>query len=239
MTTHPLDTPSDSIRIAQFIARTRAIGPGLHTGVWVQYCPMRCRGCISPQFLDEAGGSDVTIAKLAADILAVEDSDGVFFSGGEPFAQAGALADLVDEVRRHRDLSVMSYSGYPLEHLRHHGDADQHRLLERLDILVDGPYLPERHAPLRWRGSSNQRVHVLTNRHPHLLEGPDESAGIETRVRHDGSIEVVGVPPIPDFTERFLEELASAGVLVEPPARRGTPRRQPPVTTTDTLENDR
>lgn len=228
-----------TIRLAQFIARTRVLGPGLRTGIWVQYCPFRCRGCISPQFLPEAGGWDVTIADLAAEVLSVEDSEGLVFSGGEPFAQAGPLADLVDQVRRHRDVSTMSYTGYRLEHLRHHGDADQRRLLDRLDLLVDGPYVPEQHASLRWRGSSNQRLHGLTDRHAHVLDEPDESAGIETLVRHDGSIEVVGVPPIPDFTEHFLEGLATAGVLVQPPGSPGPAPVHPTTTTHDSLERHR
>lgn len=236
MTDRRSDPTPGTIRLAQLIERTHTLGPGRRTGVWVQGCPLRCRGCITPQFLPETGGWAKTIADLAAEILAVEDSEGLTFSGGEPFAQAGPLADLVDEVRRRRDLSVMSYTGYRLEHLRDHGEADQRRLLDRLDLLVDGPYLPERHAALRWRGSSNQRLHVLTERHAHLLDEPDESAGIETVVRHDGSIDVIGVPPVPDFPERFLDGLAAAGVHVAPPGRRGPVPPHPASTTNETPE---
>lgn len=212
-----LPTGTAVLRVAQFVERTAVLGPGTRTGLWVQGCPLRCRGCISPQFLPAEGGREVTVAALADDILAVEGTDGITFSGGEPFAQAGPLADLLDEVRRHRDLSAMSYTGWRLEHLIEHGDADQRRLLERLDLLVDGPYLPERHAAVRWRGSDNQRVHLLTDRHPQLLDEPDESAGIEAGVAHDGSIAVIGVPPVPDFVDRFLAGLDAAGVHVEPP----------------------
>lgn len=219
-----VDRPTATVRVAQFVARSKVLGPGVRAVVWVQGCPLRCRDCISPQFLAEIGGRDVPIAALAGNILAVDGIDGLTFSGGEPFAQAGALADLVDEVRRDRDLSVMSYTGWRLEHLRQAGDDDQRRLLDRLDLLVDGPYLPERHDSLRWRGSANQRLHLLTERHAHLLDEPDESAGIEAGVRHDGSINVIGVPPVPNFGDRFIDGLAQAGVHVEPPrsARRTT-----------------
>ena len=64
----------------------------------------------------------------------------VGISGGEPFAQAEAVADLVAAVRARRDMSVLCYSGFTLEHLRRSPAAG--RLLGLLDILIDGPYLP-------------------------------------------------------------------------------------------------
>src|SRR5205823_8911105 len=127
-------------------------------------------------WIPQAGGVEVSVGELAEQIVE-QAVDGLTLSGGEPFAQAAALADLVQRVRAARDLSVMSYTGYVLEHLRRHGDSAQHRLLKSLDILVDGPYLANRHAKLRWRGSANQRLHYLTDRH--LPQPDDDSAGLQ------------------------------------------------------------
>jgi anaerobic ribonucleoside-triphosphate reductase activating protein len=87
---------------------------------------------------------------------------GLTLSGGEPFDQAKALAILLGRVLPERPgWDVIAYSGYTLATLRQGGDA---ALLEKVDVLVDGPYradIPQRH-PLA--GSGNQQVHGLTAR---------------------------------------------------------------------------
>ena len=103
----------------------------------------------------------------------------------------------------------MSYTGFTIEHLRRHGDAGQHALLARLDILVDGPYLRGRHAQLAWRGSANQRLHFLTGRHQPPV--PDTSAGLEFEVSDD-TLTWTGVPPVPGFRETFEALMAAEGV---------------------------
>ena len=63
------------------------------------------------------------------------------------------------------DLSVMVFTGFPLEELRAHPDPAVQNLLAETDLLVDGSYvreLPE--TKRRWIGSANQRVHFLSAR---------------------------------------------------------------------------
>jgi hypothetical protein len=92
------------------------------------------------------------------------EHDGVCFSGGEPFLQAKALAELARFVRE-TDRTVVSYSGFLREELESDAVAGASELLSQLDVLIDGPFMPELAAPLPWRGSNNQRVHFLTSRH--------------------------------------------------------------------------
>ncbi|BCJ74590.1 hypothetical protein CS0771_41340 [Catellatospora sp. IY07-71] len=182
------------------------LGPGRRYVVWVQGCPLDCAGCVSPQWIPDEGGTDLGVEELAATI-AESAVDGLTLSGGEPFAQAEALVELVAAVRRRRDLSVMSYTGFVLERLRSHGTAAQRALLGMLDILVDGPYVRRLHADLRWRGSSNQRVHLLTGRHADLAGLADESQGLQLEVADDGGLRWIGVPVIPDFRQRLEARL--------------------------------
>lgn len=175
------------------------LGPGRRTVIWVQGCPFRCPGCISPDSLPFEGGEEVPVGGLAAWVLAQEGIEGVTFSGGEPFCQAEALCALLDAVRAERDLGAVCYTGYTLEHLRDAGTAPQRALLERIDLLIDGPYVEEQHSDLLWRGSTNQRLILLSERYRALEPGwreADHSAGLEIIARPGGSVTIAGVPPV-------------------------------------------
>jgi anaerobic ribonucleoside-triphosphate reductase activating protein len=204
-------TPGDAeIVVSQVSERTAVLGPGIRAALWVRGCPLRCEGCVAPEDLPFAGGTWMTAAALAARFNALPaDVTGVTFSGGEPMAQAGALAALADLLRAERDWSVMSYTGYTIEHLRRHGDEGQLALLARLDILVDGPYMQARHAPLAWRGSSNQRLHFLSGRH--RPPERDTSAGLEFHVGST-TLSWIGVPPVLGFRADFEQLMAAQGV---------------------------
>ncbi|MFE3188023.1 4Fe-4S single cluster domain-containing protein [Nocardia sp. NPDC059240] len=190
------------ITVAETSSACRTLGPGVRYVLWVQGCPLSCPGCVSPQWLSFTGGTRVPVPALAAEIVRTA-RDGLTISGGEPFSQAPALAALIAEIRRQRDLSVMCYTGHTLAHLRRSRDPAVHELLGSLDLLVDGPYIAARHGDLRWRGSDNQRLHALTDRHAEELTGPDTSAGLDFAIRTDGTLQWQGVPAVPHFKNRF------------------------------------
>ena len=203
------------LRVAETHPACTVLGPGRRFVVWVQGCGIGCADCVSPQWIPFASGHDVPVAELAERITD-EAADGLTLSGGEPFAQAGALADLVGQVRARRDLSVLSYTGYTIEHLRRHGSSDKHRLLAALDLLIDGPYLVGRQASLRWRGSANQRIHVLTDRHAHLLDEPDVSAGLQFEVAADSTVRWLGAPPVAGLRQRLERRLGLVPARPDP-----------------------
>jgi anaerobic ribonucleoside-triphosphate reductase activating protein len=185
-----------TLQISRVADASRVLGPGLRAVIWVRGCPLRCPGCIAPQDLPFTGGSTRTVAELADWLNGLPgEVTGVTFSGGEPMAQAGPLAELTGRIRATRDWSVMSFSGFTIEHLRRHGTADQRLLLSRLDILVDGPYQEARH--------------LLTDRHQRPDQ--DRSAGIELQVGETG-VQWIGVPPIPGFRDNFERAMTERGV---------------------------
>jgi anaerobic ribonucleoside-triphosphate reductase activating protein len=197
------------LRVADEHARCGVLGPGIRYAIWVQGCPLRCRGCVSPQWIPFDGGTLVAVPDLARRVLAAP-VDGVTFSGGEPFAQAAALAELATRLRAERDLSIACYTGYPLRWLRRHADADQRRLLSLVDLLIDGPYVQRQHADLRWRGSANQRLNVLTARHAGE-RWPDVGAGLQFEVTAEGQLHWLGVPPTPGFRDALETALTLEG----------------------------
>ena len=134
-------------------------GPGIRYSIFVQGCPHHCPGCHNPQTHPFEGGSLVETDKLLAAIKLNPLLDGVTFSGGEPFCQAAALAELGREIRK-LGLNIMTYSGFTFEQLYERRDQDGiGDLLAVTDVLVDGRFIEDlRSLELRFRGSSNQRI---------------------------------------------------------------------------------
>jgi anaerobic ribonucleoside-triphosphate reductase activating protein len=187
------------LNVAAFETRSPVAGPGRRFVLWVQGCPLRCAGCVNQEFQPFVPRMIRSVDWLAEKILAVPGLEGVTYTGGEPMAQARGLATLSERVRR-GGLTVVCYTGYTLEALRERGDAAIGRLLEMTDILIDGPYVREKAAILRWRGSSNQRVHFLTGAYRSLCPEARE-AEMELRVGA-GTLTATGVWP-----EGFVERL--------------------------------
>ena len=149
-----------SLRLAGFDIDGIADGPGLRCVVFVQGCPHHCPGCQNPQTWPFDGPAEVVTPSQVRDRIEATVLDtGVTFSGGEPFAQADALADLADLLRPRYDIAC--YTGYVFEALLKKAEEEPgvRRLLERIDILVDGPFVQARRDRLLlFRGSGNQRI---------------------------------------------------------------------------------
>jgi len=136
-------------------------GPGIRFVLYVQGCSRRCPGCHNPGTHDPAGGVEADLGLVLGWIREARPAlDGVTFSGGEPFEQAEALAELARGVRR-LGLDIVIYSGYTFEELLEKSEEDPHvrGLLEAGSLLVDGSYIQEeRDLALPYRGSRNQRL---------------------------------------------------------------------------------
>ena len=158
----------DTLSVAARVRSTEAEGPGRRYALWVQGCPLRCPGCCNPHMLAFETACRVPVDRIAREVHETLDIEGVTFLGGEPFSQAVALAHLAQRCRA-EGLSVMVFSGFTLERLRRGDRPGWPELLEATDLLVDGPYLRERHTTTRrWIGSDNQRAHFLTQRYAEL-----------------------------------------------------------------------
>lgn len=208
---------SGVLHLAHRVDRCSVLGPGVRAVLWLQGCRLRCEGCIAPQSLAFGGGAVVEVETVARELSQLS-IDGVTLSGGEPFEQASALCRLIDLTRAANDLSFLSYTGYVLEDLREHGTRPQRELLHRLDILIDGPYIQGQHGDQLWRGSRNQRIHFLSDRHTEsVLEASTSSTALEFTISADGSLFWMGIPP-PGFGSALLGGLAEFGITF---AKRG------------------
>ncbi|MBP3797573.1 MAG: anaerobic ribonucleoside-triphosphate reductase activating protein [Ruminococcus sp.] len=150
------------IRIAGIAEESIVDGPGFRYTIFTQGCPHNCKGCHNPNTHDFKGGMLDDTDRMYEQIIKDPLLDGVTFSGGEPFCQCAALADLAKRIRRcrKRKLNIISYSGYTFEQLleKSKEDADCLALLKSLDYLMDGPFIEEKRSlELKFRGSTNQR----------------------------------------------------------------------------------
>jgi anaerobic ribonucleoside-triphosphate reductase activating protein len=197
--------------------QTSALGPGNRTVIWVQGCSHKCAGCIVPESWDTDAGDVISVQEMARWVLAQSGIEGITLSGGEPFQQAEALCLLVDLVKRNKDLGVMCYTGYTLERLTKHGTIAQKEFLRKIDLLVDGLYLQNFHGDLLWRGSSNQRLILLTERYrQEIADLPDRSVPLEFSLSQDLEVSFTGIPNRVGFREDFEAEMLRGGVVIKP-----------------------
>lgn len=185
------------LQVASIVPVTEAEGPGRRFAFWFQGCPLRCPGCCNPEFLPFKGGTAMELDAIVEEMRKAKDGsaiEGITLLGGEPFAHAEGAAALA-EAARSMGLSVMIFSGYLLEDLA--AKPDNTRLLASTDILVDGPYDRDRpDTARRWIGSTNQRIHFLTDRYRADDDCWRARNTLEIRVR-GSEIIVNGFPAIP------------------------------------------
>ena len=146
------------IRIAGTIEESIVDGPGIRYVVFTQGCPHHCPGCHNPQTHSFEGGTvtdtDDLISKLKANPLL----KGITISGGEPFCQPLAAAELAHAAHE-CGKDVMVYTGYTFEQLLSGNVENAMDLLKDTDVLVDGRFEQEKKSLLlKFKGSSNQRI---------------------------------------------------------------------------------
>ena len=180
-----------TLSIAAYLPRSRANGPGLRSVLWVQGCPFRCADCFNPDFLPFSGGQQATPAEVAGWMLAEAETEGVSFSGGEPFAQAAALAEVAAAVRD-AGKSVLVFTGYSAAELSASRNPGIRRLLASADVLVAGRYQADSPGTHPLLSSANQQlVHLSPRYREHDFSAPRRS---EIRIARGGAVTLTGFP---------------------------------------------
>ena len=146
------------IRIAGFVQESIVDGPGIRFVVFTQGCPHHCPGCHNPQTHDFQGGRIEDTENIIPMISKNPLLKDITISGGEPFCQPEAAAELA-KAAHDCGKDVLVYTGYTLEELLSGSIRGARSLLEETDILIDGRFeLEKKSLLLKFRGSSNQRL---------------------------------------------------------------------------------
>lgn len=189
-----------------FLPASQANGPGLRGVVYFQGCSLNCASCWNTA-THPFDGPELAVAELMNGVLEAhrrEPLEGITFSGGEPMQQAGALVEVMTEIRKAAPmLSFGMFTGYAEGELaagtyftREAAAMQQKRELWRrirglLDFAVMGRYnqaLPSR-QPLRT--SRNQKLVLFTGRYRESDFGPQL---IEISIDSGGKAMLTGFP---------------------------------------------
>lgn len=147
-----------------------ANGEGVRTTLFVSGCTRGCPGCFNSGAWSFEAGKPFTreVEDKIIESMVPDYVDGLTLLGGEPMEpqnQAGLVA-FVERVRerypRGGGKTIWCFTGDTLDELmpggRHRTEVTD-RLLDCIDILVDGPWVQELYdISLRFHGSSNQRI---------------------------------------------------------------------------------
>jgi anaerobic ribonucleoside-triphosphate reductase activating protein len=150
---------SMKVRIAGLIHESVTDGPGIRSVLFFQGCPHRCLECHNPQTWSFDGGQEFDIQEVVQRFRITPLLSGVTFSGGEPFGQAAAAAEIAREIKT-QQVNLWVYTGYTWEELlekrKQPGFVD---LINLADVIVDGPFIKAlKTSCLPYRGSANQRI---------------------------------------------------------------------------------
>jgi len=153
------------LRISHFVDETKVLGPYVRSALWVHGCCFDCEGCLARE-MNSGMYKTMSAERLAEHFLSVKGTEGITISGGEAFLQAEALTEMIKLIRDVRpDYGVIIYTGFTIEELRDKKDASVDALIAAVDIIIDGRYIKELDDGVPYRGSSNQRILMISDRY--------------------------------------------------------------------------
>lgn len=191
------------------------LGPGRRVGIWLQGCSIRCAGCVSADTWGLGRGATTVREVVERASAWLGEADGATVSGGEPFDQPEALAELLSAIRRRSAGDILVYSGYPIERLRLTLD----RMDGLIDALISDPYDPGAGQALPLRGSDNQRLHLLTALGATRFACYDAPSlagdhSLDIMFEEDGTVFLAGIPRAGDM-ERLRALMAESGHVAQ------------------------
>lgn len=137
-------------------------GPGTRCTLFVSGCEHQCRGCYNQGTWQLASGRPFTQLMEERIIADLQDTriprQGLSLSGGDPLhpQNLAAINRLLERIAQECvGKDIWLWTGYRMSEL----SADQRKIIARINVLIDGKFVKERHDPaLIWRGSSNQII---------------------------------------------------------------------------------
>lgn len=144
-------------------------GEGICVSLWMQGCPHHCKDCFNPETWNPDEGYEITddlIPNIISAINANNVNRNFSVLGGEPLASYNQdfVLEVISKVREtYPDIKIYIWSGYTIEELLDMKSPVIDKILEKSNILIDGPFQwDKKDITLKLRGSLNQRIIDLT-----------------------------------------------------------------------------
>jgi anaerobic ribonucleoside-triphosphate reductase activating protein len=198
------------------------LGHGVRAGIWTQGCTIHCPGCLSRDTWPADPRKAVPVRTVLGWLTSLPGPvDGVTISGGEPFEQPVALAELLRGIAAWRGaapVDVLVYSGRVFSRLSR--AADSRAILDLCDAVVAGPYVDRLNAGSPLKGSANQRIVPLTALGRERYEAAPGGAVAPTRPRVQVCVDeglegrrvyYIGIPRRGDM-EQVTRAMTRAGI---------------------------
>ena len=195
--------------IDRFQNKTSVLGPGIRSVVWFHGCSRKCKGCIAAEMNNSNDFYKIEVQELLENVRSVNGVEGITLSGGEPFQQdLSEMYSFLSQIKQTTSLSVMVYTGYLLSEIME--DGEKKKLLDFIDVLVDGPYIEEEDKGQLWRGSENQSIYFLSARYKDMEAQIKLKTGrpVEFAFTEGLQFSITGIPPrgFKDSLSRRLKE---------------------------------
>lgn len=165
------------------------LGPAPRLLLWLHGCNRNCPGCIAVDWnMSSSAQYSLSVETIANLVNTNDELEGITISGGEPFLQAESLCELVTKINK----GIIIYSGYTLEELKQMKSEVISLILRKIDVLIDGRYIEELNDDLPFRGSSNQCIHLFSDRYKEFYSTVIERKTIT--MKKDGFLYLYGIP---------------------------------------------
>jgi len=179
------------LRIHDFLPISEVNGPGKRSVIWTQGCLKECKSCFNSIMKDISGGYIIHIEVLYEEIISNKEIEGVSISGGEPFLQTTEIYKLLEKIKFNSNLSILVYTGMTMKEILLEHNIKKN--LDLIDVLVAGPYIDKLKSKGSITSSSNQKIHLLTDRYSIEDFNWPES---EITITNNGKIIITGTKPI-------------------------------------------
>ncbi len=153
-----------NLNLHAIIPNSRSNGPGQRFAVWFQGCTLSCPDCFNPETHSARPNQQISVDGLMVEIMRhLAQIEGISISGGEPFQQPEGLWELTRRIKQETELSVLIFSGYRIEEI--YSIPYGPTILSFTDVLVAGRFVKTLRLGSGLLGSTNQKIHILSNRY--------------------------------------------------------------------------
>ena len=148
-------------------------GEGVRVTLFLTGFKHMSNGCYNESTWNSSSGDLFTeeVEKSLFDSLSKSYVKGLTLTGGDPLHEANlqGVFDLITKVKNlYKDKDIWLWSGYTLKELESNRydtpiDNLRYEVCTSVDVFIDGKFeLGLKDPSLKWRGSSNQLIHVFT-----------------------------------------------------------------------------